>query len=156
MSIVSEFKAFVARGNVLDLAIGVIIGGAFATITKSVTDDLIMPVVGWIFGGVDFSSYFIRLGAIPTGFKGSPDSYADLKSAGVAMFGWGQFLTVVVNFIILAFIIFLLMKGVNRLLTAHYKEQAAGPAPTPEEVVLLREIRDSLQSNAVRQSAPPQ
>ena len=148
MSIVSEFKAFVARGNVLDLAIGVIIGGAFATITKSITDDLIMPVVGWIFGGVDFSSYFLRLGAIPEGFKGSPDSYADLKSAGVAMFGWGQFLTVVVNFLILAFIIFLLMKGVNRLLLAHNREKAAEPVATPEEIILLREIRDSLDRKA--------
>ena len=149
MTIVSEFKAFVARGNVLDLAIGVIIGGAFATITKSVTDDLIMPVVGWLFGGVDFSSYFIRLGAIPEGFKGSPESYADLKTAGVAMLGWGAFLTVVVNFLILAFIIFLLMKGVNRLLVAE-KPAAAEPAPTPEEVVLLREIRDSLQKGATK------
>lgn len=144
MTIVSEFKAFVARGNVLDLAIGVIIGGAFATITKSVTDDLIMPVVGWLFGGVDFSSYFIRLGAIPEGFKGSPESYADLKTAGVAMLGWGAFLTVVVNFLILAFIIFLLMKGVNRLLVAEKPAEAAA-APTPEDIVLLREIRDSLQ-----------
>ncbi len=149
MSIGSEFKAFVARGNVLDLAIGVIIGGAFATITKSITDDLIMPVVGYIFGGVDFSSYFIRLGAIPEGFKGSPESYADLKTAGVAMLGWGAFLTVVVNFLILAFIIFLLMKGVNTLLAAHKKEaEAEAAAPTPEEVVLLREIRDSLKKSA--------
>lgn len=149
MSIGSEFKAFVARGNVLDLAIGVIIGGAFATITKSITDDLIMPVVGYIFGGVDFSSYFIRLGAIPEGFKGSPESYADLKTAGVAMLGWGAFLTVVVNFLILAFIIFLLMKGVNTLLAAHKKEaEAEAVAPTPEEVVLLREIRDSLKKSA--------
>ncbi|MES1986394.1 MAG: large conductance mechanosensitive channel protein MscL [Pseudomonadota bacterium] len=149
MTIVSEFKAFVARGNVLDLAIGVIIGGAFATITKSVTDDLIMPVVGWLFGGVDFSSYFIRLGAIPEGFKGSPESYADLKTAGVAMLGWGAFLTVVVNFLILAFIIFLLMKGVNRLLAAEKPAEAA-PAPTPEDIVLLREIRDSLQKGGTK------
>ena len=149
MTIGSEFKAFVARGNVLDLAIGVIIGGAFATITKSITDDLIMPVVGYIFGGVDFSSYFIRLGAIPEGFKGSPESYADLKTAGVAMLGWGAFLTVVVNFLILAFIIFLLMKGVNTLLAAHKKEaEAEAAAPTPGEVVLLREIRDSLKKSA--------
>lgn len=149
MTIVSEFKAFVARGNVLDLAIGVIIGGAFATITKSVTDDLIMPVVGWLFGGVDFSSYFIRLGAIPEGFKGSAESYVDLKTAGVAMLGWGAFFTVVVNFLILAFIIFLLMKGVNKLLIAE-KPAPAEPAPTPEEVVLLREIRDSLQQAAAK------
>lgn len=147
VSIISEFKAFVARGNVLDLAIGVIIGGAFATITKSVTEDLIMPIVGWLFGGVDFTRFFIRLGAIPAGFKGSPDSYADLKAAGVAMLGWGAFLTVVVNFLILAFIIFLLMKGINRLLTAHQKDKDEVPAPTPEEVMLLREIRDSLKRN---------
>ncbi|MDX3910973.1 MAG: large conductance mechanosensitive channel protein MscL [Sphingobium sp.] len=147
MTIVSEFKAFVARGNVLDLAIGVIIGGAFATITKSITDDLIMPVVGWLFGGVDFSSYFVRLGPIPAGFRGSPDSYVDLKSAGVAMFGWGQFLTVVVNFLILAFIIFLLMKGVNRLLLSHLREKEAEAAITSEEVLLLRQIRDSLQAS---------
>lgn len=148
MSIISEFKAFVARGNVLDLAIGVIIGGAFATITKSVTEDLIMPVVGWLFGGVDFSRFFVRLGAIPEGFKGSPDSYTDLKAAGVAMLGWGAFLTVVVNFLILAFIIFLLMKGINRLLSAHQQEEAKTAATIPEEVILLREIRDSVNRTA--------
>ncbi|MDF0541523.1 large conductance mechanosensitive channel protein MscL [Sphingobium sp. H39-3-25] len=141
MGMASEFKAFIARGNVMDLAIGVIIGGAFATITKSLTDDLIMPVVGWLFGGVDFSRYFIRLGEIPAGFKGNPDSYADLKAGGVAMFGWGEFLTVTVNFIILAFIIFLLMKAVNKFMP---KPETA-PAATPEDIVLLREIRDSLK-----------
>ncbi|MEK7343356.1 MAG: large conductance mechanosensitive channel protein MscL [Pseudomonadota bacterium] len=144
MGLISEFKTFINRGNVMDLAVGVIIGGAFATITKSLTDDLIMPVVGWIFGGVDFSRYFVRLGAIPEGFKGNPQSYADLKAAGVAMFGWGQFLTVMVNFLILAFIIFLLVRTMNRL--THKEEPApAAPAPTPEDIVLLREIRDSLK-----------
>lgn len=144
MGLISEFKTFINRGNVIDLAVGVIIGGAFATITKSVTDDLIMPVVGFLFGGADFSRYFIRLGEIPPGFKGNPESYVDLKTAGVAMLGWGQFLTVLVNFLILAFIIFLLVKAVNRLMP---KEEAApaGPAPTPEDVLLLREIRDSLR-----------
>lgn len=141
MGLISEFKAFINRGNVMDLAIGVIIGGAFATITKSLTDDLIMPVVGFIFGGADFSGYFIRLGDLPAGFKGNPESYADLKAAGVAMFGWGEFLTVLVNFLILAFIIFLLVKAVNRLMPHH--EQA--PAATPEDILLLREIRDSLK-----------
>lgn len=145
MAIMSEFRQFIARGNVMDLAVGVIIGGAFATITKSLTEDLVMPVVGWLFGGVDFSRYFVRLGAIPDGFRGSVDSYADLKAAGVAMFGWGEFLTVLVNFVILAFIIFLLVKAVNRVLAAHEKETAAESTPTPEEVVLLREIRDSLK-----------
>lgn len=144
MSLVSEFKAFINRGNVLDLAVGVIIGGAFATITKSLTDDLIMPVIGFIFGGADFSGYFLRLGDLPLGFKGNPNSYADLKSAGVAMFGWGEFLTVLVNFLILAFIIFLLVKMVNRM-TQKPSEEAAAPAPTPEEIMLLREIRDSLK-----------
>ncbi|CAN5360249.1 large conductance mechanosensitive channel protein MscL [soil metagenome] len=145
MAIMSEFKAFIARGNVMDLAVGVIIGGAFATITKSLTDDIIMPVVGFLFGGVDFSRYFLRLGEIPATFKGNPESYTDLKAAGVAMFGWGEFLTVLVNFVILAFIIFLLVKAINRMLLAHQQEQAAEPLPTPEEVVLLREIRDSLK-----------
>lgn len=144
MGLVSEFKTFINRGNVMDLAVGVIIGGAFATITKSLTDDLIMPVVGFIFGGADFSGYFLRLGDLPADFKGNPTSYADLKAAGVAMFGWGQFLTVLVNFIILAFIIFLLVKVMNKL-TAKPEPAPAAPAPTPEDIVLLREIRDSLK-----------
>ncbi|CAM8649724.1 MULTISPECIES: large conductance mechanosensitive channel protein MscL [Sphingobium] len=144
MGLISEFKTFINRGNVMDLAVGVIIGGAFATITKSLTDDLIMPVVGYIFGGADFSGYFVRLGELPAGFKGNPESYTDLKAAGVAMFGWGQFLTVLVNFIILAFIIFLLVKAMNKL-TTKPEPEAAAPAPTPEDVLLLREIRDSLK-----------
>ncbi len=143
MGIIKEFRTFIARGNVFDLAVGVIIGGAFATITKSLTDDLIMPVVGYLFGGADFSGYFIRLGAIPADFKGNPSSYADLKAAGVAMFGWGEFLTVLVNFMILAFIIFLMVKLVNRML--HKEREEGEPAPTPEDIVLLREIRDSLK-----------
>lgn len=142
MGMITEFKTFIARGNVMDLAVGVIIGGAFATITKSLTDDVIMPVVGFLFGGADFSRYFIRLGQVPAGFTGSPESYADLKAAGVAMLGWGEFLTVLVNFLILAFIIFLLVKAVNRLMP---KEAAEAPAVTPEDVILLREIRDSLK-----------
>lgn len=144
MGLISEFKTFINRGNVMDLAVGVIIGGAFATITKSLTDDLIMPVVGYIFGGADFSGYFIRLGEVPADFKGNLASYADLKAAGVAMFGWGAFLTTMVNFLILAFIIFLLMRVVNRL-TAKPEVEAAAPAPTPEDIMLLREIRDSLK-----------
>ncbi|RJG53786.1 large conductance mechanosensitive channel protein MscL [Sphingobium terrigena] len=142
MGLISEFKTFINRGNVIDLAVGVIIGGAFATITKSLTDDLIMPVVGYLFGGADFSGYFIRLGDLPADYKGNPQSYADLKAAGVAMFGWGQFLTVMVNFVILAFAIFLLIKAVNRVMV---KPEPEAPAATPEDIVLLREIRDSLQ-----------
>mgnify|MGYP003726761517 CR=1 FL=1 len=123
-----------------------LIGGAFATITKSLTDDLIMPVVGYVFGGADFSRYFVRLGPIPESFSGNPASYADLKAAGIAMFGWGEFLTVLVNFLILAFIIFLMVKAVNRLThKEEAKQEAAPPPPTPEDIILLREIRDSLK-----------
>jgi large conductance mechanosensitive channel len=136
-----EFKAFIARGNVLDLAVAVIIGAAFATITTSLTDDVIMPVVGALFGGLDFSSYFIRLGPVPDGYAGSLTNYAQLKEAGVPLFGWGQFITVVINFLILAFIIFLIVRAANRMKHA----QEAAPAAPPEEVVLLREIRDLLK-----------
>jgi large conductance mechanosensitive channel len=143
-----EFRTFIARGNVLDLAVGVIIGAAFGTITKSLTDDLIMPVVGWLFGGFDFSSYFIRLGEIPAGYTGSPNNYAALKEAGVPLFGFGQFITVVLNFLILAFMVFLLVRFVNRAIRLVEKEEEAAPAkpaPEPADVVLLREIRDELK-----------
>ncbi len=142
-----EFRTFIARGNVLDLAVGVIIGAAFATITKSLTDDLIMPVIGWIFGGFDFSSYFIRLGEIPASYHGSANDYAALKAAGVPLFGYGQFVTVVINFVILAFMVFLLVRGVNRAIAMVEHEEKTGdkaPVPDPEEVKLLREIRDAL------------
>lgn len=145
----NDFKAFIARGNVLDLAVGVIIGGAFATITKSLTDDVIMPVVGAIFGGFDFSSYFVRLGPVPATYKGSLDSYAALKAAGVPLLGYGEFVTVVINFLILAFIIFLMMRGVNRMMAEMEHKKAQGtaePAAEPAEVVLLREIRDELKN----------
>ena len=136
-----EFKAFIARGNVLDLAVAVIIGAAFATITGSLTEDVIMPVVGAIFGGLDFSSYFILLGPVPEGYAGSVNDYAALKAAGAPVFGYGQFITVVINFLILAFIIFLLIKMANRIIAQ--KEEA--PAEDPADVVLLREIRDELK-----------
>jgi large conductance mechanosensitive channel len=140
-----EFRTFIARGNVLDLAVGVIIGAAFATITKSLTDDLIMPVIGAIFGGLDFSSYFIKLGAVPAGYTGSLSDYAALKAAGVPLLGFGQFVTVVINFLILAFLIFLIVRFANRILRRE-EEAAADPA----EVELLREIRDELRKrNAV-------
>jgi large conductance mechanosensitive channel len=138
----SEFKAFIAKGNVLDLAVAVIIGAAFATIVASLTDDIIMPVVGAIFGGADFSSYCTVLGTIPADFKGDPTSYAALKAAGIAVLGWGQFLTVVINFLILAFVIFLIVRSANKLKA---KQEEAAPAPDAEEVVLLREIRDALK-----------
>ncbi|MCG6119217.1 MAG: large conductance mechanosensitive channel protein MscL [Blastomonas sp.] len=138
----AEFKAFIARGNVLDLAVAVIIGGAFATITTSLTQDIIMPLVGAIFGGADFSSYFIMLGPVPAGYTGSLDNYAELKEAGVALLGYGQFITVVINFLILAFIIFLMVRQANRLFT---KPEEPGAPSGPSEVELLVEIRDLLK-----------
>ena len=136
----SEFKAFIARGNVLDLAVAVIIGAALATIAASLTDDIIMPIVGALFGGLDFANHFVQLGPLPDGFSGNPESYADLKAAGVAVLGWGQFLTVVLNFLILAFIIFLLVRYANRVLRRG-EDAPAGPS----EIELLIEIRDELR-----------
>ena len=135
-----EFKAFIARGNVLDLAVAVIIGAAFATITASLTDDIIMPVVGAIFGGLDFANYFTLLGPVPAGFTGDPTSYVALKAAGAAVLGWGQFVTVAINFLILAFVIFLLVRAANRMLKRG-EETPAGPT----EAELLTEIRDELR-----------
>ena len=137
-----EFRDFIARGNVLDLAVAVIIGAAFGTITTSLTQDIIMPAIAAIFGGLDFSSHFVVLGTVPDSYHGSLTDYAALKEAGVAVLGWGQFLTVVINFLILAFIIFLIVRSANRL---KKKQDAAAPAPDPAEVVLLREIRDALK-----------
>lgn len=138
-----EFKTFIARGNVLDLAVGVIIGGAFGKIVGSLTDDILMPVIGKITGGVDFSSKFIFLGPVPAKYTGSLTDYAALKKAGVAMLGYGSFVTAVINFLIMAFVIFLIVKGANKL-TA--KPEAAPAAPAgPTEVELLAEIRDALK-----------
>jgi large conductance mechanosensitive channel len=134
-----EFKAFINRGNVLDLAVAVIIGAAFSKIVTSLTDDLIMPVIGRLFGGLDFSSYFIILGAIPATYKGSLLDYAQLKAAGVPVLGYGAFITQAVNFVILAFIIFMLVRIASKAL------KRAADAADPADVVLLREIRDELR-----------
>ena len=135
----NEFRAFIARGNVLDLAVAVIIGAAFATITTSMTEDILMPVVGAIFGGLDFSSYFVLLGDVPEGYRGSMTDYAALKAAGAPVLGWGHFVTVLINFLILAFVIFLLVRLANRL--TRRGDEAAGPS----EIELLTEIRDELR-----------
>ena len=137
-----EFQEFISKGNVMDLAVGVIIGGAFGLIVSSLVNDMIMPIVGAIFGGLDFANHFVLLGPIPASFKGDPHSYAQLKEAGVAMLGWGQFLTVLINFIILAFVIFLIVRSANRM---KRRQEEAAPAADPEEVLLLREIRDALK-----------
>jgi large conductance mechanosensitive channel len=138
-----EFKAFIARGNVLDLAVGVIIGGAFGKIVASLTDDVIMPFIGLITGGIDFSSKFILLGTIPEKYTGSPTDYAALKKAGVAMLGYGSFLTAIINFLILAFVIFLIVKQANKMMPKAPEAPAAPAGPT--EVELLAEIRDALK-----------
>ncbi len=134
----SEFRTFIARGNVLDLAVAVIIGAAFAKITSSLTDDVIMPIISRVFGGLDFSNRFILLGPLPENFTGNPHNYAELRAAGAAVLGWGQFLTVTIDFLILAWIIFLLVRAANRIAP---REEAAGPS----EVELLTEIRDELK-----------
>jgi large conductance mechanosensitive channel len=142
MSMASEFKEFALKGNVMDLAVGVIIGGAFGKIVDSVVADLIMPIVGAIIGNLDFSSMFIVLGNVPAG---TAMVLADLKKAGVPVFAYGNFITIAVNFIILAFIIFMMVKQMNRLKREAPAAAPAAPAPTPEDILLLREIRDNLK-----------
>jgi large conductance mechanosensitive channel len=138
MSFGSEFKEFAVKGNVMDLAVGVIIGGAFGKIVDSLVGDIIMPIVGKIFGGLDFSNYFIAL------LGQTATNLAEAKKAG-AVFAYGSFITILINFVILAFIIFMMVKQMNRL----KREAPATPPPVPvgppEDVVLLREIRDALK-----------
>ncbi len=138
MSFASEFKEFALKGNVMDLAVGVIIGGAFGKIVDSLVGDLIMPLVGRIFGGLDFSNYFIPLAGQTAA------TLAEAKKAG-AVIAYGSFITIAINFVILAFIIFLMVKQMNRLKREAPPAPAAPPAPTPEDVLLLRQIRDSLK-----------
>ena len=135
-----EFREFIAKGNVLDLAVAVIIGAAFAKIVASLTDDIIMPIVGRIFGGLDFSSYFILLGPVPAGYRGSMTDYAALKKAGAPVLGWGSFVTELVSFLILAFIIFLMIKAATKAMRKGPDAPAA-----PSEVELLTDIRDELR-----------
>ncbi len=144
MKLLHEFREFAVKGNVVDLAVGVIIGAAFAKIVDSLVGDLVMPIISRIIGKLDFSSLFIVLGDVPAGTAMTLDA---LKKAGVPVLAWGNFVTVAINFLILAFVIFLMVKQVNRLRRMHADTpaQAAEPAPPPEDVMLLREIRDSLR-----------
>ena len=134
-----EFRAFIAKGNVLDLAVAVIIGAAFAKIVSSLTDDIIMPIVGKLFGGLDFSSHFVLLGAVPPDYHGSMTDYAALKKAGAPVLGWGAFVTEIVSFVILAFVIFLMVRWASKMM------RRRDDAPGPSEVELLTEIRDELR-----------
>jgi large conductance mechanosensitive channel len=140
MSFASEFRDFAVKGSVVDLAVGVIIGAAFGKIVDSLVKDLIMPVIGRLVGGLDFTNWFVMLGSPPPGYTG-PMTYEALTKAGVPLFAYGNFITVSINFVILAFVIFVMVRQINRVRA----EKAASPPPTPEEVVLLREIRDGLK-----------
>jgi large conductance mechanosensitive channel len=142
MSIVSEFKEFAIKGNVVDLAVGVIIGAAFGKIVDSLVSDVIMPVVGLVFGKLDFSNLYLVLGTAPAGVA---NNLAELKKAGVPVLAYGNFITIAVNFFILAFIIFMMVKQINKLRKADAETPAAPVAP-PEDIALLREIRDSLKN----------
>ncbi len=139
MSIASEFKDFIAKGNVMDLAVGVIIGAAFGKIVDSLVGDMIMPIIGKMIGGLDFSNMFIALADIPAGNAGT---FAALKSAGVPMLAYGNFITIVLNFMILSFVIFIMVKQVNRLKKVEAETKPA--AAIAEDILLLREIRDAL------------
>jgi len=138
MSFKSEFKEFALKGNVVDLAVGVIIGAAFGKIVDSVIGDLIMPIVGLIFGGVDFSNRFVPLAGQ------AASTLLEAKKTG-AVFAYGNFITIAINFIILALIIFMMVKQMNRLKREAPAAPPAAPAPTPEDILLLREIRDNLK-----------
>ena len=142
MRVIQEFKEFAMKGNVMDLAVGVIIGGAFGKIVDSIVGDLIMPLIAWVMGGkLDFSGMFLVLGSVP---EGTEMTLSALKKAQVPVFAYGNFITIVVNFIILAFIIFIMIKQVNRL-RKEEPSPAPEPAPAAEDILLLREIRDSLK-----------
>ena len=146
MSIVSEFKEFALKGNVMDLAVGVIIGGAFGKITASLVEDVFMPIIALILGGnVDFSNMYVVLGDVP---EGTANTYAALKEAGVAVLAYGQFLTVLINFILLAFVVFMMVKGINSMRRKEEAAAPAAPAADPADIALLKEIRDELRRKA--------
>jgi large conductance mechanosensitive channel len=143
MSMLKDFREFAIKGNVIDLAVAVIIGAAFGKIVDSLVKDLIMPVIGRIFGGLDFQNYFVMLNSPPAGYNG-PMTYEALTKAGVPLLAYGNFLTIVLNFIILAFVIFIMVKQLTAA-KARFDAVPAPPAPPSEEVLLLREIRDALK-----------
>ncbi len=140
MSFGTEFREFALKGNVVDLAVGVIIGGAFGKIVDSLVKDIIMPIVSRVFGGLDFSNWFVVLKDPPAGY-GGPMTYEALTKAGVPLFAYGNFITVAINFAILALIIFMMVRAINRL----RREAPPAPPAPKEEVVLLTQIRDALK-----------
>jgi large conductance mechanosensitive channel len=156
-----EFKKFIARGNVLDLAVGVIIGAAFGRIVTSLTESIIMPLISWMFGDIDFSNWFILLGDIPATFAGDRGNYAQLKAAGVLMLGYGDFATQMVDFLIVAFALFLLLKSVNRILEEMQEKQKqvedsskSADVPTDPQLDVLKQILAELRHPPARPDAP--
>jgi large conductance mechanosensitive channel len=142
MAVLKEFREFAVKGNVVDLAVGIIIGGAFGKIVDSLVNDIVMPVISSLLGGkIDFTNLFIVLGNVPDGV---PRTFDALKKAGIPIFAYGNFITISINFILLAFVIFQMVKMVNRIRSA----ETPSPAVTPEDIILLREIRDSLQKKS--------
>ena len=152
MSLGKEFKKFVARGNVIDLAVGVVIGAAFSGIVTQLTEAILMPLIGWIFGDIDFSNWFLRLGSIPEGYEGALDNYEQLKEAGVAMIGYGALITAIINFFIVAFALFMLVRSVNKV-TEEMQRKAAetddstknDDIPTNPELDVLKKILAELR-----------
>ncbi len=154
-----EFTKFIARGNVLDLAVGVIIGAAFGKITTSLTQSIIMPLLGWIFGTMDWSNHFILLGEIPEAYEGDITNYAALKEAGVPMIGYGDLVTQIINFLLIAFALFLIVRSANKVIEEVEEQMKEAPATSEEPAVptdptldVLKEIRDELKA---AKSAPP-
>ncbi|GGA06833.1 large-conductance mechanosensitive channel [Blastomonas marina] len=160
MGLGKEFKKFIARGNVIDLAVGVVIGAAFGKITTSLAEGIIMPLIGWLFGDIDFSNKFVRLGPIPEGYDGSLTNYAELREAGVQMIGYGDLITQVINFLLIAFAVFMLVRGVNRAmdemqeLARQTEDSAKSPdVPTDPQLDVLKKILAELKKDEA--SAPP-
>ncbi len=154
MKLGKEFKKFIARGNVIDLAVGVVIGAAFSGIVTQLTDAVLMPLIGWIFGDIDFSNWFVLLGPIPEEYTGSVTNYAELKEAGVAMIGYGALLTALINFLIVAFALFMVVRSVNRVTEEIQAKQAqtedtskTDEVPTNPELDILKKILAELKTD---------
>ncbi len=161
MKLGSEFKKFIARGNVIDLAVGVVIGAAFSGIVTQLTEGVIMPLIGWIFGDIDFSNWFLLLGEVPEGYEGALDNYEQLREAGVVMIGYGALLTAMINFLIVAMALFLLVRSVNRVTEEMQRKQAAtedsstnDEVPTDPQLDVLKKILVELKREPARQSDP--
>lgn len=155
MSLAKEFKKFIARGNVIDLAVGVVIGAAFSGIVTQLTEAIIMPIIGWVFGDIDFSNWFLQLGPVPEGYDGALDNYEQLKEAGVAMIGYGALLTALINFFIVAFALFMLVRSVNKVTEEIQRKQAEtedtatdADVPTNPELDVLKKILAELRSDS--------